>query len=277
MSSYHLSPQYLGHYVDQLKRFRGEYIEGYASSVYAIARHIVDNGLDPVPFKACFPTADTLFDHYRQAIQEAFCCKTYNQYGCGEMAVFAAECEHGSMHLSPEIGVVEVLNDNNEPVALGETGHLICTSLINFVQPFIRYRVGDMGALKPGRCLCGSPLPMLARIEGRDDAVLTTQDGCKIGRLDTVFKDVEGVREAQIVQNDYGRYVIRVVPTASYRDEHGRRLIMNLEVRIGDAEIIIELTDRIERTASGKFRAVVCNLRSTKPVIRDNRLDLADS
>ncbi|MHC4160103.1 MAG: phenylacetate--CoA ligase family protein, partial [Planctomycetota bacterium] len=96
MSSYHLCPQYLGHYMDELRKFKADYIEGYPSSVYAIARHIVDNNLGPVPFKACFTTAETLFDHQREAIKEAFCCRTYDQYGCGEMVVFAAECEHGS-------------------------------------------------------------------------------------------------------------------------------------------------------------------------------------
>ena len=261
MSSYHLSPKYLDCYVKELRKFKADYIEGYPSSIYAIAQYIVDNNLEPVSFKACFTTAETLFDYQREAIKKAFRCRTYNQYGCGEMTVFAAECEDGSMHLSPEIGIVEVVDDNDQPVPVGQTGQLICTSLINRVQPFIRYRVGDLVALRTGRCSCGSPLPMLDFIEGRTDAVLMTRDGRRIGRLDPVFKGVHGIAEAQIVQDNYCKFRVRVVPGSGYTQADADTIVNNLAARIGgQPDIRIELVEQIERTRAGKFKAVVCNL-----------------
>lgn len=260
MSSYHLSSEYLYYYVDQLRKFKADYIEGYPSSVYAIAKYIVDNDLEPVPFKACFTTAETLFNYHRDTIKKAFGCKTHNQYGCGEQVIFAAECEHGSMHLSPEVAIVEVVDENDQPVAPGQMGQLICTSLINRVQPFIRYRVGDIGALSDKLCSCGRSLPVLSCIEGRTDAVLITRDGRKIGRLDPVFKDAESIIEAQVVQNDYDKFIIRIVPADDYTDAHGKNIINNLSYRVGKADIRIEIVDKIERTSSGKFRAVICNL-----------------
>ncbi|MHC4216447.1 MAG: phenylacetate--CoA ligase family protein, partial [Planctomycetota bacterium] len=236
------------------------YIEGYPSSVYAIAQYIVENRLDPVSFKACFTTAETLFDYQREIIQKAFSCKTYNQYGSGEIAVFAAECEHGSMHLSPDYGIVEVVDDDDQPVEVGQTGQLICTSLVNRVQPFIRYRIGDIGALKPGLCSCGSPLPLLGQIEGRTDAVLITSDGRKIGRLDPIFKGAKGISEAQVIQNDYDKFVVRIVPGKDYIDSNGREVVENLAHRVGKADIQIEIVEQITRTSAGKFRAVVSNL-----------------
>lgn len=260
MSSYHLSSEYLCNYVDELRRFRADYIEGYPSSVYAIAKYIIDNGLEPVPLKACFTTAETLFNYHRDTIKKAFGCRTYNQYGCGEQVVFAAECEDGSMHLSPEVAIVEVVDENDQPVAPGRMGQLICTSLINRVQPFIRYRVGDIGALSDKSCSCRSSLPVLGYIEGRTDAVLITRDGRKIGRLDPVFKGAESIVEAQIVQNDYDKFVIRIVPADDYTDAHGQNIVNNLSYRVGKADIRVEIVDKIERTSSGKFRAVICNL-----------------
>ena len=260
MSSYHLSPKYLGYYVDELRQFRADYIEGYPSSVHAIAQYIFDNELDPVPFKACYTTAENLFDHQREAIEKAFGCRTYNQYGCGEQVVFAAECEHGSLHLSPEIGIVEIVDEDDRPLPVGETGQLICTSLINRVQPFIRYRVGDMAALRDGLCSCGSPLPLLGHVEGRTDAVLITRDGRKIGRLDPLFKGVHGIAEAQIVQTAYDQFVIRIVPGKEYTDTDGQHVATNLSHRVGKADIRVRIVDHIERTKAGKFRAVVCKL-----------------
>jgi phenylacetate-CoA ligase len=260
ISSYHLSPKYLGYYVNELQKFKADYIECMPSTLYTIARYILDNELEPVPFKACFTTAETLFDYQREAIKKAFGCRTYDQYGCGELVVFAAECSAGSMHQSPEMGIVEVVDDNDKPAAVGQSGQLICTSLINRIQPFIRYRVGDVGALKAGQCSCGSPLPMLGRIEGRADDVLITRDGRRIGRLDPVFKGTRGIVEAQIVQEDYGRFRVRVVPSNVYKEEDGRGIRDSLLARVGQGTVEIELVDRIERTSAGKFKAVVRNI-----------------
>jgi len=260
MSSYHLAPAYLDAYVDAIRAFQPAFIEGYPSSVYAIAHHIVANDLPPVPMRAAFTTAENVFDHQREAIARAFDCRTFSQYGCGEQVIFAAECEAGSMHLSPEVGIVQVVGADDRPVPPGEQGDLICTGLINHAQPFIRYRLGDLGALAPGTCPCGRHLPLLAHVEGRIDAVLITRDGRRIGRLDPVFKGAEGVAEAQIVQDDVDRFRIRIVPGKGYTDDDGRVLMRNLSQRTGPADIRVELVDRIERTKAGKFLAVVCNL-----------------
>ena len=260
MSSYHLAPDFLGSYIDEIRTFQPDYIEGYPSSVYALARFILENNLPAIPLKACFTTAETLFTHQRHAIRKAFACDTWDQYGCGEMAVFAAQCPHGAMHLSPEYGIVEVLDQNDQPLPTGQTGQLVCTSLINRVQPFIRYRLGDVGSLSDQSCLCQSPLPILAQIQGRMDDTLVTQDGKQIGRLDPVFKNTAGIIEAQIVQNDYHRFLIRVVPDKQYNQRHADTLIDNLARRTGQADIRIELVDKIERTAAGKFKAVICNV-----------------
>ena len=268
MSSYHLSPQYLDSYVDAIRKFGPDFIEGYPSSLYAVAAHIVQQNLPPVPVKACFTTAEKLFEHQREAIAQAFCSRTYDQYGCGEMVVFAAECPHGTMHLSPEIGMVEVLDEDDRPLPAGQTGQLVCTSLVNHIQPFIRYRLGDRGALGDQPCPCGSQLPVLLSIDGRADDVLITNDGRRIGRLDPVFKGTTGIREAQIIQDQIDRFRILIVPSTSYREVDGERAQENLAARVGSGEIKIELVDHIERTPAGKFRAVICRM----PEVREGNV-----
>jgi phenylacetate-CoA ligase len=260
VSSYHLSPRFLGAYVAALREFNGVYIEGYPSSVYAIARYIVEKDLPPVPFRACFTTAEALFDYQREAIRAAFGCRTYSQYGCGEMAVFAAECREGSMHLSPEFGIVEVVGEDGRQLPPGATGQFLCTGLINRVQFFIRYRLGDVGSLRPGHCRCGSSLPMLGHVEGRADAVLITRDGRRIGRLDPVFKDARHLVEAQIVQDDWDAVRVRIVPGEGYTESDGRQVAENLRQRLGSGTVRIEIVEHIKRTPAGKFQAVVCNL-----------------
>ena len=266
MSNFHLAPDYLKYYVDELRRFKADYIENVPSGINAIAQYILDNDLEPVPFKACFTTSETLFDYQREAIKKAFGCRTYDQYGCGEQVAFAAECPAGLMHLSPEVGIVEVVDDNDRPVPIGQTGQLICTSLINRIQPFIRYRVGDIGALKTGRCSCGSPLPMLDRIEGRSDVFIITDDGRRIyaGCFAHIFYGIHGVAEAQVVQEDYSKFRLRIVAGNNYTEKDADTMMTNFTKRIGKADIKVELVEKIERAPSGKFKAVICNLPEGK-------------
>ena len=53
---------------------------------------------------------------------------------------------------------------------------------------------------------------------------------------------------------------IRLVPGPGYVPEEGRAMVHGLLERVGEAHVELEMVDHIERTASGKFRALVCNL-----------------
>ncbi|UCF34781.1 MAG: phenylacetate--CoA ligase family protein [Phycisphaerales bacterium] len=266
MSVYHLSDQYLGAYCRELRGRPYRAVLGYPSSIYAVARYVLEAGKPKFDFKAALTSAETLYDEQRSVIEEAFGCRVYDQYGCSENCAFAAECREGRMHISPEYGVVEVVDQQGRVVPPGVQGDLICTGLVNFGQVLIRYRIGDTGALSAEACPCGSPLPVLGRLEGRTDQLLITRDGRRIARFDPVLKDVERVKECQIVQDDLDLFRIRLVPAAGYGKADGERVVQNLIEYIGDARIELVIEDSIERAASGKFIASVCNL--TKEQIR---------
>ncbi|MBI5289384.1 MAG: phenylacetate--CoA ligase family protein [Chloroflexi bacterium] len=263
LSSYHLSDRNLPHYVRELRRRPYHAILGYPSSLHALARFMIDAGETPLALRCAITSSETLFDHQRHDIERAFGCRVFDQYGAGELCVFAAECAQGAMHLSRDYGLMEVLDEAGRPAAQGHVGDLVCTSLINFGQVFIRYRIGDRGALTDRRCPCGSALPIIERLEGRVDEVLMTPDGRRIGRLDPVFKGVAHVRECQIVQETLDGFLVRVVPGAGYKDEDGEQIRRNLADRVGAARISVECVERIERTASGKFPAVISRVART--------------
>jgi phenylacetate-CoA ligase len=273
MSSYHLSTSNLSAYIQALRDFEPAYLEGYPSSLYALAQYILDQELPPVPLRGAFTTAENLLDHQRQAISQAFECSVFSQYGCAEQVVFGAECDRQTMHLSPDHSFVEVVGSGGRPLPPGQSGELVGTGLNRLAQPMLRYRLGDIGALAEDgrRCACGSELPVLAEIEGRKDDLLVTADGRSIGRLDPVFKSISNTAEAQIVQESLRDFCIRIVPTASYRPESGQLALQNLQVRLGPtARVRVEVVPAIERTASGKFRAVICQLSTNEKVAATN-------
>jgi phenylacetate-CoA ligase len=177
-----------------------------------------------------------------------------------EIAAAASECEHGTLHLWPEVGHVEVV-DGDGPVGSGQVGDLVCTGLLNTDMPLVRYRLGDRGAVGSDQlCACGRTLPALASVQGRTDDVLYTRDGRPIGRLDPVFKTELPLVEAQIVQERLDQVRVRYVPAPGFSPASGRALVSRIQDRMGDVEVVLEEVDRVPRTAQGKFRAVINNL-----------------
>ena len=65
-----------------------------------------------------------------------------------EIVAAAGECEHGALHLWPEVGWLEFLNGETR-AAPGEPGDLVGTGLLNQDMPLIRYQVGDRAVLAP--------------------------------------------------------------------------------------------------------------------------------
>jgi phenylacetate-CoA ligase len=260
MSSYHLAPETVPAYLQALASYRIRYLFGYTSSLHTLAREALRLGRDDVRMAVVITNAEPVFDHQRRAIAAAFGCPVRETYGMAEIVAALSECEHGQHHLWPEAGVVELLDPNREAEP-GQSGDLVATSLLNGDMPLIRYRTGDRSTrATPGPCACGRTLPRLAGVEGRIDDLVTTRDGRRIGRLDPVFKDDLPVSEAQIVQERLDHFRIRCVPASGYGADVERILTERLRDRVGDVGVTIERVDHIERTANGKFRAVVCKL-----------------
>ena len=254
LSSYHLAPDLIGTYLDAIAARRLRYLIGYPSSLHTLAVGALQAGRTDVRLTVVIANAEPLYDHQREAISAAFGCPVRETYGMAEAVTAAGECEEGRLHLWPDAGVVEV------EAPPGEPGDLIATGLTNPDMPLVRYRVGDRVQLDPGACACGRTLPLLAYVEGRSDDVLYTGDGRRIGRLDPVFKDDSGIAEAQIVQTDLDRVLVRYVPGSATGARSEAVLAARIQERMGPITVDFDRVDTIERTSNGKFRAVVCEL-----------------
>jgi phenylacetate-coenzyme A ligase PaaK-like adenylate-forming protein len=262
MSAYHLSPGLIGHYLQALGRYRITYLWGYTSALYELAKEVLRLEKRDLDIKVVIANAEPVSPHQRQVVEEAFQSPLRETYGMAEMVAAAGECQAREMHLWPEAGYCETFN-GDEPTATGAFGDLIATGLVNSEMPLIRYRVGDRVALgsADGRtCECGRSLPLLAAVEGRNDDVLYTRDGRRIGRLDPVFKTHLPLREAQIIQQTLDQITVRYVPTAGFDTSACRSISEQLRARMGDIKVVLEAVDRVPRGANGKFRAVVCEL-----------------
>jgi Coenzyme F390 synthetase len=161
VSAFDLSSRRLDAYLDVLTGWQPAVVYGYPSAVAALAYHAIDRGrsVPPGRIRLVVLTGEEIYPHQREVIRAAFGAPVASEYGNREVGLIAHECPHGSLHVITPHVHVEILR-GGEPVALGQAGEIVCTTLGTRGQPMIRYRVGDLGRLLDCACPCGLPLPL---------------------------------------------------------------------------------------------------------------------
>lgn len=256
LSSYHLSPDLIASYLDAIIKYRVKYVLGYPSAIYALALASLQQGRTDLQLDVAITNAEPLYPYQREAIESAFSCPVRETYGMAEIVAAASECGSGNMHMWPDTGIIEI----DQSSQAGVDGDFVCTGLVNSDMPLIRYRVGDSGSLSKENCSCGKKLPLLGKIEGRNDDVLLTVDGKRIGRMDPVFKSDLQMIEAQLIQNSLRSIDVKYVPAKDFHKSSLIKLTKLIRQRMGDIEVSFEELPDIPRTSRGKFRAVICNV-----------------
>jgi len=258
-STTHISKQSAPRYARALAHFHPELIDGYPSALLALARFAHTDGIVlPRPL-AIIVSAETLSPTARHEIEQAFQAQVFNQYASTEPSCFWCDCEYGHLHMNPEYGISEILDENGSPALPGQAGEVVVTSFLNSAMPLIRYRLGDKAVRGPDApCPCGRAMPRVEIVVGRTDDVLYIPGRGYVGRLDPVFKGVSHIMEAQIVQESTDTVSVFVVPAIGFTPQIEQLLRNNILEKIGtEIKLIIHKVDRIPRGPNGKFRAVL--------------------
>ncbi|MGH2664205.1 phenylacetate--CoA ligase family protein [Flavobacterium sp.] len=92
----------------------------------------------------------------------------FSTYASTEMSTAFTECQQlKGGHHHPELIITEVLDDNNRPVAEGESGELTITTLGVEAMPLLRFKTGDIVKLHAEPCLCGRNTMRVGPVVGR--------------------------------------------------------------------------------------------------------------
>lgn len=263
LSSFHLSKQNLPAYFDALARFQPAVLDGYPSTLYVLAKFLQSRG-ETFPLRAAITSSETLYDFQRQVIEERFACRVFDYYALAERVVFSGECErHEGHHLAMEYGVAEVVDGQGHPVPPSSVGKLVGTSLHNMAMPLIRYVTNDMTNVREKSCSCGRGLKIMDDVTTKAEDMLTLKDGRLISPsvLTHPFKPLDCIEGSQIVQMDRDSVIVRLIPGPAYTKEHTRHLVTELQARLGDdVRIEVQMVDRLEPAANGKFKWVISHV-----------------
>lgn len=264
---YRMTHEYMAQFAQRYIRFRPKILIGFQNALLPFVEYLESNNIRLPPVNSISCIGENLYTRQRRLFEDIFGGEVFDNYATRECGVIASECRyHQGMHVFTEGVYLEVLDDKGRPVPRGEMGKIVVTDLFNQGFPLIRYEIGDMGILSAREsCPCGSPLPLLERLLGRErDILIDSYGNPKPGAI--LVEEIHQLNlpaQFQIVQTDRRRLVIRVVNKAAERLD-----LTALEKRFQDimgphVRIHIEYVESIERDPSGKYRYVISELKKT--------------
>jgi phenylacetate-coenzyme A ligase PaaK-like adenylate-forming protein len=260
LSSFHLDERTVDSYLAAMEAFGPQALDAYPSTAYVLARYLQARGRT-FPLKSICTSTETLLPIQRELIEERFAGRVYDYLGEAERVLFAGECGTGEgMHLFTGYGITEVTDDAGAPRPVGETGHLVATGLHNLAMPLIRYRLGDVSALRPEPCRCGRRLPLLDRVTTKAEDIVVTPEGRYVSPsvLTHPFKPMGNIAASQIIQETADSLIVRIVRRPTYTDDDTRTLVSEFRKRVGETmKIEVVFVDSIPRGPGGKLRWVI--------------------
>jgi phenylacetate-CoA ligase len=187
----------------------------------------------------------------RRRIQEGLAVTATDNYAVSELMGpgVASEClERNGLHVNEDHFLVEVVDPRTlEPVAPGERGELVITTLSKEAFPIVRFRTRDLTSLLLEPCPCGRTSVRMRRIESRTDdmlivrgvnvfpaqveAVLRQLDGRQAPRHQIVVERRNALDEATVlVEVSQSVFFDEVKLQAEFRETVKRRLASDLGV-----------------------------------------------
>ncbi len=262
LSAFEMSPARMDAYLQQIRRLRPRMLFGYPSAISLLAARAQAQGIamGNVGLQVVFVTSERLYDHQRSAIEACFACPVANGYGGRDAGFVAHQCPAGSLHLTADDQIVEIIDEQGNAVAPGQSGEIVVTHMATRAFPFVRYRTGDIGRLGTQPCACGRGLPVLAEVEGRSTDFLVAQDGTRVHGLALIYilRDMPEVSAFKIIQHTVDQVAVELIPGPGFGQGQITRIHEGFRRRLGQGvQVDVRQVAELPAEKSGKFRYVV--------------------
>lgn len=224
-----------------MKHYKPTFFWSSPSYAWLLGQKAIEKGYDP---KVDFASLKTIIisgepggsiETTRHAIEEIWDVSVYDFFGLSDIyGACAAMCEEkDGLHIIEDQILVEVIDPVTcEPVADGERGEIVYTTLKKHARPMIRFRSGDIGWVDRSVCKCGRTATRI-HISGRKDEMFI------VSAVNVFPSDIE-----YIVRQDKGlsgEYRIRV-----YNESYTTKYEVSVERVFGSDEPFDQVAARVE-------------------------------
>jgi len=254
--------------IEWLQREDPDYLLTHPTNVYRLANYCLENGIRLGKLRQVQTISEILRPEVRDVCKAAWDVGVADIYSGREVGYMALQCpEHEHYHIQSEGTFIEVIGDDGAPCKPGEIGRVYVTPLHNFAMPMIRYDIGDYAEVGPP-CPCGRSQPVLKRIIGRQQDMVTLPNGeqrwtlLSAGNIES-FLEIAPVHQYQFAQKDLNTIEVRLAVkrdlTEGEKDKIREWVVTKLDYPF---TVFITIVEDIPRTASGKYQDFVSEIGS---------------
>jgi phenylacetate-CoA ligase len=195
--------------IDILQDLAPEVLVCTPSYALTIADGARELGMDPrsLPLRFGHFGGEPWTEDMRREIEDSLDIQAFNNYGLSEIIGpgVSGECmARTGMHLQEDHFLVECIDPETlEPVAEGEPGELVISTLTREAMPLIRYRTRDIARLYREPCPCGRTTLRMGRVAGRSDDMLIIR-GVNVfpSQIEEALLRVEGTTPHYLIEVD---------------------------------------------------------------------------
>ena len=254
-------------HLEIMREANPKFIVGPPSYLKVVAKVASEQEITRIRPRVLMTWGEILDDSTRAYLSSAFGSEVYDGYGSVEIAPIgglAWECrERSGLHVNSDTVVLEFLKDG-EPVAPGERGEVVATSLFRFATPMIRYRLGDIATPSDGFCPCGRGFPLVRNIEGRLVDFLTMLDGTPISPYAVMFavQDINGIARYQVVQESQRKITATIERGKGFNQDTVTKFkAACLALFASEIDLEINVVESFPLEKGKKFRVVASRVR----------------
>ena len=153
---------------------------GFSSVALRLANFCKTNRIEILLRQVIF-TSEPVSPETIERVSEVFGCKVIDRYSNEEVGLIAQQQRPFGPYITNGYNIlVEILDDDNQPVATGEQGKVVVTDIASDLVPMIRYETGDLaiaGEYQKGQ------LFSLSEVSGRVSEQIFTCDGIPFSSL----------------------------------------------------------------------------------------------
>ena len=203
-----LTDHKLDEFIAIFQKHEFDYIYGYSSSIVLFAEYLRKKGLKLKTLcpsvKLCITTSEMLFPEDRTLLKKQFEVPVYNEYGASEFGLIAFENKGQELFLNDKTIYTEIVDDSGKVLPYGEIGRIVITSIYNKAHPFVRYEVGDLGAISVDKF---TGKQVLSKLVGRTNEFALLEDGRRIPAFTFYYiaklisYDIDSIKELKIIQS----------------------------------------------------------------------------
>ncbi len=233
-----------------LSKLQCDVLVGFPVQILAIARMAEFLQISLGHIRSVLLCSDYIPQSLSHELVNLLGCEIFIHYGTTETGLGGGvDCwAHSGCHLREADLLFEIIDpQTTEPLADGQWGEIVCTTLRRQGMPLIRYRTGDLGRLLPGTCACGSAVRRLDQVKGRINQVCLLENGNQLHlhELDEALFPLPGLLDYSAIlqhMNNQEQLCLRLnlLPSRSERWQQSVRELLSVVPALEGLSLLIE-------------------------------------